>query len=148
MFGLSWEMKVVHHGIEIVDLPEEWLAEASMLTFVPNSSSYRADPEICSGQAVFEVRIDEVAPFKRSPGVPIFNRDSETGSTARERVVSILRGFQMGAALPPISVVALEPEASYKYKLVAGVHRFYCSLAVGFTSVPAITGFDWSTLDK
>src|SRR6266403_1062482 len=30
----------------------------------------------------------------------------------------------------------------YRYKLVHGAHRFYCSLAAGFKCVPAIEGFD------
>ena len=141
-------MKLVHHGSEVAELPEEWLAEADMLSFVPKSASYRVDASGCEGRRVLNVRIEEVAPVRRSSGVPIFNDDIETGCTARERVVCILRGFRADAKLPPVGVATLKPGTPHKYKLVAGVHRFYCSLAVGFSSVPAVEGFDWSTLDK
>ena len=97
---------------------------------------------------MFNVLIEEVATVHRSPGVPLFNDDIETGRTARERVVCILRGFRADAKFPPVGVVTLQPGAPHKYKLVAGVHRFYCSLAAGFASVPAVEGFDWSTLDR
>jgi hypothetical protein len=140
-------MKLIHHGSEIADLAEEWLAEAGMSTYVPNAVSYRVDASGGEGQKVFEVRIDEVAPVRRSPGVPLFNDDIETGRTARERVVCILRGFRADAKLPPVGVAILKPGGAHKYKLVAGVHRFYCSLTVGFTSIPAVEAFDWSTLD-
>lgn len=140
-------MKLFHHGSEIAELPEEWLAEAEMLTFVPKAVSYRVDTSGCNDQRVMNVRIEEVAPVTRSPDMPIFNHDIQTGRTARERVVSILRGFRDDAKLPPVGVATLKPGGAHKYKLVAGAHRFYCSLAVGFTSVPAVDGFDWSTLD-
>jgi hypothetical protein len=47
-----------------------------------------------------------------------------------------------------VQVRTLEPGNEHKYTLTAGAHRFYCSLAVGFTAVPAVQGFDWSTLDR
>jgi hypothetical protein len=140
-------MKLVHDGSEITELPEEWLAEAGMSSFVPKAESYRVDASSCEGRRVLNVRIEEVAPVSRSKGVPIFNDDIETGRTARERVVCILRGFHADTNLPPVGVTTLKPGSAHKYKLVAGVHRFYCSLAVGFTSVPAVEGFDWGTLD-
>lgn len=140
-------MKLIHHGLEITELPDEWLAEAGMVNFVPKGAAYPADINGCHGQQVCEVRIEDVAPVHRTTGVAIFNNDSETGRTARQRVVSILHGFVAGTKLPPVSVAPFAAGDVHKYKLVAGVHRFYCSLAAGFTSVPAIRGFDWSSLD-
>jgi hypothetical protein len=58
--------------------------------------------------------------------------------TARERVVSLLRGFREDAAIPPVHVVRLGPGSPYRFKLNAGAHRFYCSVAAGFKSVSAI----------
>ncbi len=66
----------------------------------------------------------------------------------KDRVISILTGFRTGSAIPPVEVV-LEPEGSnFRYKLVHGAHRFYCSLAAGYSHVPAIMGFDLNTLDS
>ena len=140
-------MKLIHHGLEITDLPDDWLAEAGMVNFVPNGAAYPADFSECHGQQMFEVRLEDVAPVLRTAGVAIFKDDPETGRTARQRVVSILRGFRAGAKLPPVSVVPLRTGEVHKYKLVAGVHRFYCSLAAGFTSIPVVKGLDWDSLD-
>ncbi len=140
-------MKIVHHASEIGELPDEWLAEADMLGFLPMSEAYHVDASGREGK-VLSVPILDVAPVKRSPGVPIFKDDPDTGRTARERVVSILQGFRADAKLPHVQVRRLEPGNEHTYKLTAGAHRFYCSLAVGFSAVPAVEGFDWSTLDR
>jgi hypothetical protein len=140
-------MKVIHHGSEKGELPDEWLAETDMLSFSPKSEAYRVDARGHEGK-VFSVPIVEVSPVIRSPGVPIFKDDPETGRPARERVVSILRGFRADAEIAPVQVRCMEPGSEHKYELKAGAHRFYCSLAVGFAAVPAVEGFDWSTLDK
>jgi hypothetical protein len=85
-------------------------------------------------------------PVYRAPGIGIFNDNDE--ATAMERVVSILRGFRSGAAIPPVEVVRQPTRADFRYKLVAGAHRFYCSLAAGFYHVPALMGFDINALDR
>lgn len=139
-------MKLIHHGLEVVELPDEWLDEAGMAGFVRKGSMYSVDTNGCQGKQICEIRIDDVAPVCRAQGVAIFNNDKETGFTARQRVISIFRGFLSGAMLPPVEIVPLAGDG-HKYKLVAGVHRFYCSLAVGFTSVPSVQGFDWASLD-
>lgn len=82
---------------------------------------------------MLEVRIEEVGPGYRNPGVGIFS-DSEEGGTARERVLRILRAFRLDNAISPVEIV--EGQYAYRYKLVHGAHRFYCSLAAGYTSVP------------
>jgi len=139
-------MNIVHADLEI-NLPDEWLREANMLHFAPKGSSYLVDSDAVRDRDIFEVCVGDVAPVRRDPGVPIFNSDKDTGRTARDRVVSILRGFLSGAKLPPVEVVSLPDGQVHRYKLVAGTHRFYCSLAVGFSSVPAVIGFDWNSLD-
>lgn len=97
-----------------------------------------------------ELSLVTVIPYDRSAimaasksadtGVGIFN-DSEEEGTARERVLRILRGFRLDNAIPPVEIV--EGQHPHRYKLTHGAHRFYCSLAAGFTSVPTIEGFDW-----
>jgi len=140
-------MNIVHADLRI-ELPDEWLHEAGMLRFVPESSSYLVDSSTSQSGSIFEVSMADVAPVRRSHGVPIFNADSDTGRTARERVVSILRGFRSGKGLPPIKVVVLPNDQRYRYRLVDGAHRFYCSLALGFSTVPVVTGFDWTSLNQ
>ena len=115
-----------------------------MGAFFPVAPTYRVDLKSAKGRKVFQVAIRAIGPVIRSPGTGIFN-GSENGS-ARERVVSILAGFKSNDAIPPVKVVRQAAGSQFPYKLTAGVHRLYCSLAVGYTHVPAIDGFDWSTL--
>ena len=81
-----------------------------------------------------------MAPLKRAPGVGIFNDNEET--TARERVVRILRGFRQGARIPSIHLTKLAPGAAFRYNIGNVSHRFYCSLAARFSHVPAFEGYD------
>ena len=138
-------MKLFHHNLEI-DLDDTWWAEAKMKNFIPKSSTYRVDLDATKGRPVFEININEVRPVKRNPGVGIFNDSVET--SAKTRVVSILRGFVADEGIPPVEVVLEPSDSAYSYKLVAGVHRFYCSLAAGFSHVPAVEGFDINTLNQ
>jgi len=111
-----------------------------MLSFSPSTNAYCVDIEAAKGEEIITVKIEEVSPVRRNPGVGIFNTSAV--ATAKDRVISILKGFRAGSAFPPVEIV-LEPEGSkFRYKLVHGAHRFYCSLAVGFSHIPAIKGFD------
>ncbi len=128
-----------HHDLK-VELDDGWWAEAQMADFVPSGTAYRVDLAAAKGQKVFEARIDEISPARRKPGVGIFNNNEEI--TARERVLRILNGFRAGAAIPPIELVDMSAGSPFRYKLTAGTHRLYCSLAAGFTHIPAMEGFD------
>lgn len=108
--------------------------------FVPSATAYRVDAAMVGTQKLFHVKIDDIAPVQRNPGVGIFNNNEKL--TARERVVSILRDFRNDAALYPIEAVDVPAGGPYRYKLTHGVHRLYCSLAAGFTHVPVVEGFD------
>jgi hypothetical protein len=108
-----------------------------MEKFVRTSNAYRVDRD--TQQRILKVRIADVSPVRRSVG--IFNDCVDEGRTAQERVVTILRGFRLGDAIPPVEVVECDPEDLRRYVLVHGTHRFYCSIAAGFTHVPAVQGF-------
>jgi hypothetical protein len=133
-------MELVHHGVKIV-LDDDWWAEARMFGFRPRALSYSTDERV-RGRRIFQVDIRDIAPVRRAPGIPIFNDSHDTGLTARERVVAILDGFRDGAVIPPVEVVTAEEGSPQSFKLTHGAHRLYCSLAAGFTHVPAVIGFD------
>lgn len=130
-------MKLMHHELQI-ELPDDWWVEAGMASFVAGSRAYRTDRK-CS-----EASLDDVGPVHRAPGISIFNDSSDEGS-AHERVIRILRGFRSGETIPPVQIVEGHAGYPYRYKLTHGVHRFYCSLAAGFTHVPWVKGFDWDS---
>jgi hypothetical protein len=132
-------MILTHHDLRI-ELDDAWWAEAGMAGFVPLGRTFRPDLGAAEGQTVFEARIDEVAPLRRKPGVGIFNNNEE--ATARERVVRLLKVFRNGAAIPPVELVVDTSFKGCRYKITHGSHRFYCSLAAGFSHVPAKIGFD------
>lgn len=133
-------MRISHHNL-LIELNDDWWAEACMAGFVATSKAYCA-PAVYRDQRVYELSIVDVGPVIRAPGVGIFN-DSEEDGPARERVLRLLRGFRTGDAIPPVAVVVGPPGYGYRYKLTHGTHRLYCSLAAGFTHVPAVDGFDF-----
>jgi hypothetical protein len=135
-------MRFTHHDLSI-DLEDDWWAEAEMPGFVRASNAYRADPSFAKDEPILEIPIADIGPVHRSVGI---FRNSEDGIPARERVLKILRGFRQGDAIPPIQVVECKSGSAHRYKLTAGTHRLYCSLAAGFTHVPAVKGFDWGSI--
>ena len=133
-------MKCKHHNLEF-EINDEWLIESQMDNFVPNGSTYRVDEVQNRGQDIFEVSIIDIAPLgKRAKGKGVFCGNNN--ETAKDRVVRILNWFRKNHKIEPICVVKLNGNNKYKYKVVEGSHRFYCSIAVGFLMVPAIFGID------
>ena len=55
--------------------------------------------------------------------------------------------FRADDPIPSVEVIPGPPESGYRYQLFHGAHRFYCSLAAGYTYVPAIKGFQLEMLD-
>ena len=107
------------------DIPDAWWHEAEMTSFRPQSSGYLALPN--EEFQVQLVPIEQVDPPLRDPGVTWFHRD---------RMVTILRGFRSNARLP--AIVAHCPPGANKFPFAVrdGLHRFYASVAIGFTHVP------------
>jgi hypothetical protein len=139
-------MEFTHHGMQIV-LSDDWWAEAGMSGFTPSSTASHADPNAFPNQRISELRIDDIGPVRSALGVSIFNDDRDSGISAHDRVVRILRGFRSGDLIPPVEVVKAKPGDDYSYKLVAGTHRLYCSLAAGFSHIPTVEGFDITAVD-
>jgi len=134
-FRHTLAMNFTHHGLQI-EIPDDWWTEAGMRGFAPTFTAYRVNQKLFRN--VREVFITDVRPVIRNLGVGIFNDSIEEGSSARERVVRILRGFRFDNAIPPVEIVEGQPGYPYRYKLVHGAHRLYCSLAAGFKCVPII----------
>ncbi len=104
-----------------------------MRNFTRTSPSYIVDARTLGSQKVCLIALTDVEPARRLPGIPIFNRSKS--------VICILQGFVSSSAIPPIKLV--RTTGPHPYKLADGVHRFYCSLAAGFTHIPAINkGYD------
>jgi hypothetical protein len=125
-------VKIAHHDL-MVDLNDEWWAEAGMHNFVPTARAYR------SYRDTVEVRIAGIGPVDlQRQLVGIFRDNADMGISARERVLKILWGFRCGEAIPPVEIIEGRASYGYRYKLTDGVHRLYLSIAAGFTHVPTI----------
>lgn len=131
-------MKIYHHDIQI-ELDDTWWVEAGMKGFVPLTRAYLVDIEAAKGRELFEIKIDELGPVRRTPGVPYL---------VRERALKVLTGFRNMNKISPVEVVFEPPVSKFRYKLVDGTHRLYCSLAAGFSHVWAVQGFDFNAFDQ
>ena len=139
-------MKYSHHQLEY-EIDDEWLAEAGVLGFKPGQDCYPADSTSLSDRDIFTVPIESVAPsLDRAKSRGVFCDDKQTGDSAKQRVIRILRWLLANQGVEPVKVV-ISKDKNYKYKLVEGCHRFHCAHALGFKNVPAIKGFDMSDPD-
>jgi hypothetical protein len=83
---------------------------------------------------VLHLAIDVIKPVDPSVSRRVFKNDPN-GVTSHGRVLKILRGFVNDDPIPPVWVVR---DQAGTYALRNGAHRFYCSIAAGFTQIPAI----------
>ncbi len=130
---------ILHHYDLKIEFDDTWWAEAEMDGFVPHNRAYRVDRGATNGTELFEIQIDEVAPVIRNPGIAYF---------VKKRALEILNGFRNDEEIPPVEIAFEPPGSKFRYRLLDGCHRFYCSLAAGFSHVPAVEGFDINTLDQ
>jgi hypothetical protein len=108
------------------DIPEDWWAFADMPDFKPASEYYPC------GQRDGDVQIvplADIEPLKRNLGVSLFEKC---------RMVPVLFAFQSRFCdLPPIE---LHPNGAgqFRYRVSNGCHRYYASIAAGYTHIPAL----------
>ena len=107
------------------EIPESWLSIAGALAFTPSTVAYEATSD--SRWPTELVSITEVTPPQRAPG---------TDGLRKERAVSILKAFVAREPLPPVDVQRLRNSPSERLSVLNGYHRYYLSLAVGFTMLP------------
>jgi len=113
-------------------IPDDWWNDAGMYGFIPHDMSYVSlDP------AVQMIRLCEIEPPFRCPKYPM-----DFAGFDRERLVKILSGFVAGDSIPPVPLFALVARefqpTPFRYRIGNGFHRFYASVAAGFSSLPAI----------
>ena len=85
------------------------------------------------------VALDDIEPPFRLPSKPLDWRGFD-----RTRTVSILQGFVANEAIPPIDFLILPTLNDiscqpFTYRVLAGVYRFYASMAAGFEFLPFTT---------
>ena len=109
----------------------EWWTEAGMTGFVPSGTAYH------STSSATLVPLRQVEPPFRFPEHPL-----DSNGFSRDRLISILRGFVDGAQIEAVLVVALPTmeftPATFGYRVCNGLHRFYASVAAGYSRLPVV----------
>jgi hypothetical protein len=121
-------MKFITPGRKPVEfeIEDDWLNEAGVHQSKPSDKSYHV-PE----KAVFRIiLLVNIAP-------PAIHRLTNFD---RKRMISILRAFKENTPLPAIEVEEID-DPDYLYKVHSGFHRFYASVATGFTEIAATRFF-------
>ncbi len=114
------------------ELPDTWLAEAGIDGFTAIAAAYRS-----TAGAVL-VPLHDIEPPTRFVAYPKDGHGFDRG-----RLVSVLAGIVAGAEIEPVSLMALEPAGEFQpfpycYRVRDGYHRFYASIAAGFTNLPGV----------
>jgi hypothetical protein len=79
---------------------------------------------------VERVHIADIEPPTRSNGIAPFRK---------YKLLPILFAFQSPECiLPPVTVVRLALNASHRFRVLNGFHRFFASVAVGYTLLPVV----------
>jgi hypothetical protein len=95
------------------------------------------------GNSVQIIPISQINHKIRKNNTPLFNDGiNEEGEqlTAKERVLNILSGFDNGQKIKPVKLYREDgvDKCVNLFKMAAGCHRLHCSIAYGFSSIPAV----------
>ncbi len=105
------------------EIPDEWWTFADMADFRPGSEFYPPDMSPYEKLALAEIQ-----PPARS-GIPLFKK---------YKLLPVLFAFQSPeCCLPLVDVIELPEPGRYRYAVHNGLHRFYGSVAAGYTYIPA-----------
>jgi len=116
-------------GIDF-EIPDDWWSFAEMNDFSVCRTTYtHGRPESYPEEIeTREVSLDEIEPPMRAQGIAQFHKS---------RMLPILLAFRFpGCALPPVQVRLKIPSGRYRFKVYDGFHRYYASVAAGFTHLP------------
>lgn len=111
------------------EIPDDWWRFAEMERFTPSPGGYYPYA-LCPDEEVLIVPIEEVEPPRRNEGV---------GLLKKYKLVPVLFAFNSPeCALPPIEVHKIANLGSHKFTVHNGFHRFYGSVAAGYTHLPVV----------
>ena len=110
------------------EISDDWWLFADMDSFNRNGGNYYPYPPECK-----DVRAEplvDIEPPTRAPGVLWFKK---------YKLVPILLAFSSPeCALPPVEVSSVALTGNYRFKVHNGFHRYYASVAAGYTSLPVV----------
>jgi hypothetical protein len=113
----------------VFSLPADWWIEAGMDRFQRHENlAYSGKPQLTS-QLYLLAAIEP-------PNIGQRLRRGH-GGFERERMISVMRDIALRKEMWPIEVTA-DASGDYRYRVHHGAHRFYASVAAGFSHIPAI----------
>jgi len=119
-----------HYPVEF-EIPDGWLSEAGMIEFKRVGVAYRS-----SDAAAHLVPISAIEPIPRLTGDP-----NDWHGFNRVRLVSLLKAFVAGDDIEPVPLFKFPifefAPSPYRFRAIDGFHRFYGSVAAGFSHLPA-----------
>jgi hypothetical protein len=111
------------------EIPDDWIVEAGFSGFTPIASAYRSTTE---GLLAPLTMVEPVVRFVSTP--------KDFGGFDRARLINILKGFVADDDIEPVDAMELPAyefcAAPYRYRVCNGYHRFYASIAAGFSFLP------------
>jgi hypothetical protein len=108
---------------ESMQIPSEWLREAGVEAFTPAAPNYR-----CTVPHV-PLPLLDIEPVLRA-------KPLDANGFAHDRMIRILLAIRDAVTLPPVPVERIELGA-HLYRLRDGTHRFYASVFLGYSHIPA-----------
>jgi hypothetical protein len=125
---VSMRYPMPHFSCEF-EIPDDWIAEAGAQAFSRGTAAYRTSAQAC------DTPLTEVEPPPRLAHVHLSWRGLD-----RDRFVRVLNWMVLGVPIEPVPVVEMPfvdlGSSPYKFRVRDGVHRFYASIAAGFTHLP------------
>lgn len=111
------------------EIPDEWLGDISFPVSLPASGSFRSFP---TAKIILLAEIEPPLRYRTHP--------KDWNGFEKARLVSLLKAMATGVELPPVPIAELPvfdfPQSPYRFRVRDGYHRFYASLAAGFSSLP------------
>lgn len=111
------------------EIPDDWLVGLDLGIVRVEGSAYRA-----GGEAT-PVPLHVIEPPRRNPWVPLDWR-----GFSRERFLAVLVRMLNDQELDPVPTFSIplpeRPPYPYAYRVTDGYHRFFASLAAGYTQLP------------
>ncbi|MEN7430897.1 hypothetical protein VA599_09060 [Chromobacterium sp. TRC.1.1.SA] len=114
-----------HHPVENIefDIPDRWWIEAGADRFKRSASSFPSSSTPAWPTQL--VSIADVTAPRRNKGIV---------GLGEERTISLLRAMVTGLELPPLEVH--QPPDATKFVVRDGFHRYFLSIALGFSKLP------------
>ncbi|WP_027515683.1 hypothetical protein [Bradyrhizobium sp. WSM1417] len=112
------------------EIPDAWIAEAGFAGFKAKQPAYRSSSDASM------IPLEQIEPLGRFKSHPLDFR-----GFSRERLVRVLKGFVADDTIEAVPAIRLPVRdfcsGTFRYRVCNGVHRYYASIAAGFSMLPA-----------